>query len=94
MSRQPPPSPPAGPAAEFFAVEVRTAAWETLLAWYREVLGLPVLLRVTDDGYALLGDARGRIALEHAADIVAPLAEQAHARAPAASPPVAASSWR
>ena len=63
MSRPPPPTPSAGPAAEFFAVEVRTAAWEALVAWYREVLGLRVLLRVTDDGYALLGDTRGRIAL-------------------------------
>ncbi len=58
-----PPPPPSGPAAEFFAAEVRTAAWEALVAWYREVLGLRVLLRVSDDGYALLGDARGRIAI-------------------------------
>lgn len=44
-------------------MEVRTAAWDALVAWYREVLGLRVLLRVSDDGYALLGDARGRIAI-------------------------------
>lgn len=68
MSRPPPPSPPAGPAAEFFAVELRTAAWEVLVAWYRGVLGVPVLLRVTDDGYALLGDARGRIAIVSRSD--------------------------
>ncbi|MNE90189.1 hypothetical protein D3C80_1876770 [compost metagenome] len=34
-------------------------------------------------GEHLEGGARRRIALEHAADIVAPLAEQAHARPPA-----------
>lgn len=63
MAHPPPPPPPAGPPAEFFAAEVRTTAWEALVAWYREVLGLRVLLRVSDDGYALLGDARGRIAI-------------------------------
>ncbi|MFM7075053.1 MAG: VOC family protein, partial [Planctomycetaceae bacterium] len=63
MPSPPPPPTPSGPAAEFFAAEVRTAAWEALVAWYREVLGLRVLLRVSDDGYALLGDARGRIAI-------------------------------
>jgi len=63
-----PKSPPAGPAPELFAVEVRTADWEALVAWYRTVVGLPVMLRVVDDGYALLGDARGRLALVAKAD--------------------------
>jgi predicted enzyme related to lactoylglutathione lyase len=37
-----------------FAVEIRTAQWDELVIWYREVLGLTVLLRVVDDQYALL----------------------------------------
>jgi len=32
-----------------FAVEIRTSRWPELVAWYREVLGLEVLLRVVDD---------------------------------------------
>jgi catechol 2,3-dioxygenase-like lactoylglutathione lyase family enzyme len=43
-----------------FSVELRTARWPELLAWYRNVLGLRVLVRVVDEGYALLeaGDTR------------------------------------
>lgn len=43
-----------------FSVELRTARWEELVEWYRTVLGLRVLVRVVDDGYALLeaGDTR------------------------------------
>ena len=43
-----------------FSVELRTARWEELLDWYRNVLGLRVLVRVVDDGYALFeaGDTR------------------------------------
>ena len=43
-----------------FSVELRTARWTELVEWYRNVLGLRVLLRVVDDGYALLeaGDTR------------------------------------
>ena len=45
---------------QLFSVELRTARWEELVAWYREVLGLRVLVRVVDDGYALFeaGDTR------------------------------------
>ena len=36
-----------------FSVELRTAQWEHMVQWYRNVLGLRVLVRVVDDGYAL-----------------------------------------
>ena len=43
-----------------FSVELRTARWVELVEWYRTVLGLRVLVRVVDDGYALFeaGDTR------------------------------------
>ena len=43
-----------------FSVELRTAHWAELVEWYRNVLGLRVLVRVVDDRYALLeaGDTR------------------------------------
>jgi predicted enzyme related to lactoylglutathione lyase len=43
-----------------FSVELRTARWPQLVEWYRQVLGLRVLVRVVDDGYALFeaGDTR------------------------------------
>jgi predicted enzyme related to lactoylglutathione lyase len=45
---------------QLFSVELRTARWEQLVEWYRSVLGLRVLVRVVDDGYALFeaGDTR------------------------------------
>jgi predicted enzyme related to lactoylglutathione lyase len=46
-----------------FAVEIRTSRWPELVAWYREVLGLEVLLRVVDDRYALLGAGSARLAI-------------------------------
>ena len=49
--------------AELFAVELRTPRFEAMVAWYRDVLGLKSLLRVVDDGYALLGAGGARIAL-------------------------------
>ncbi len=43
-----------------FSVELRSQNWESLVAWYRNVLGLRVLVRVVEDGYALFeaGDTR------------------------------------
>lgn len=43
-----------------FSVELRSMQWEELVQWYRGVLGLRVLVRVVDDGYALFeaGDTR------------------------------------
>lgn len=46
-----------------FSVELRTAAWGALVAWYRDVLGLKVLVRVVDDGYALLAAGDTRLAI-------------------------------
>ena len=46
-----------------FAVEIRTTRWEELVAWYRDTLGLEVLLRVVDDRYALLGAGPARLAI-------------------------------
>ena len=46
-----------------YCVELRTQNWERLVNWYREVLGLRVLVRVIDDGYALLEAGDTRIAL-------------------------------
>ncbi len=46
-----------------YCVELRTQNWKTLVDWYREVLGLRVLVRVIDDGYALLEAGETRLAL-------------------------------
>ena len=46
-----------------FSVELRTARWEQLVDWYRDVLGLKVLLRVVDDHYALLDAGCTRLAI-------------------------------
>lgn len=48
------------PRPQLFSVELRTARWAELVEWYRAVIGLRVLVRVVDDGYALLaaGDTR------------------------------------
>lgn len=43
-----------------FSVELRSRQWDNVVAWYRNVLGLRVLVRVVEDGYALFeaGDTR------------------------------------
>jgi predicted enzyme related to lactoylglutathione lyase len=46
-----------------YCVEIRTSNWAALVEWYREVLGLRVLVRVIDDGYALLEAGENRLAL-------------------------------
>jgi catechol 2,3-dioxygenase-like lactoylglutathione lyase family enzyme len=46
-----------------YCVELRTDRWEESVTWYREVLGLRVLVRVTDEGYALLEAGETRLAL-------------------------------
>ena len=52
-----------------FSVEIRTAQWDEMVTWYRNVLGLRVLVRVVDDGYALFeaGDTRVAILSREAA---------------------------
>ena len=46
-----------------YCIELRTAHWDSSVQWYREALGLRVLVRVVDDGYALLEAGETRIAL-------------------------------
>jgi predicted enzyme related to lactoylglutathione lyase len=46
-----------------YCVELRTAQWEQSVRWYREALGLRVMVRVVDDGYALLEAGETRLAL-------------------------------
>ncbi|MCC9607020.1 VOC family protein [Blastopirellula sp. JC732] len=49
--------------AELFAVEIRTAEFETMLEWYKNVLQLKVGIRQQEEGYALLVGDGYRIAL-------------------------------
>ncbi len=46
-----------------YCIELRTADWERSVQWYREALGLRVLMRVVDDGYALLEAGETRLAI-------------------------------
>jgi catechol 2,3-dioxygenase-like lactoylglutathione lyase family enzyme len=55
-----------------YCVELRTDNWPRLLEWYRNVLGLRVLVRVAEDGYALLEAGETRIALLGRASINPP----------------------
>src|SRR5262249_49320017 len=46
-----------------YCVELRTEKWAEMVEWYRQALGLRVLVRVLDDGYALLEAGETRLAL-------------------------------
>jgi catechol 2,3-dioxygenase-like lactoylglutathione lyase family enzyme len=46
-----------------YCIELRTANWPASVEWYRQALGLRVLVRVVDDGYALLEAGETRLAL-------------------------------
>jgi catechol 2,3-dioxygenase-like lactoylglutathione lyase family enzyme len=46
-----------------YCIELRTTRWQALVEWYRDVLGLRVLVRMIDDGYALLEAGDNRLAL-------------------------------
>jgi predicted enzyme related to lactoylglutathione lyase len=46
-----------------YSVELRTNRWAAMVEWYRSVLGLRVLVRVVDDGYALIEAGETRLAL-------------------------------
>ena len=46
-----------------FSIELRTSQWEHMVQWYRNVLGLRVLVRVVDDGYALFEAGDTRVAI-------------------------------
>lgn len=45
-------------------VELAVGDWPAAVAWYRDVLGLPVLLLDEAGRFALLGGAAGRLALK------------------------------
>lgn len=46
-----------------YSIEIKTARWEELVQWYRQVAALRVLIRVVDDGYAQLEAGRAHLAL-------------------------------
>ncbi len=46
-----------------YCIELRTSNWPKLVDWYRNVLGLRVLVRVVDDEYALLEAGDNRLAI-------------------------------
>src|SRR5262249_32712679 len=46
-----------------YCVELRTEQWVQAVKWYREALGLKVLVRAVDDGYALFEAGETRLAL-------------------------------
>src|SRR5262245_19320207 len=46
-----------------YCVELRTDQWERAVQWYREALGMRVLVRAVDDGYALFEAGETRLAL-------------------------------
>jgi predicted enzyme related to lactoylglutathione lyase len=45
-------------------VELQVADWPAAVAWYRDVLGLAVVLRVEADRFALLKAGSGQVALK------------------------------
>jgi predicted enzyme related to lactoylglutathione lyase len=46
-----------------YCIELRTSQWETMVHWYRTTLDLRVLVRVVEDGYALIEAGETRLAL-------------------------------
>jgi predicted enzyme related to lactoylglutathione lyase len=46
-----------------YCVELRTDQWTRAVQWYREALGLKVLVRAVDDGYALFEAGETRLAI-------------------------------
>lgn len=51
------------PAGRLYALELRTERFDELLRWYRSVLSARCLVRVAEDGYALLDLGGLRLAL-------------------------------
>lgn len=47
-------------------LELKVSDWPAAVAWYRTALGLKVLLRVEEDGYALLDAGPLKLALKRA----------------------------
>ncbi len=46
-----------------YCIELRTTQWERAVKWYREALGLRVLVRAVDDGYALFEAGETRLSI-------------------------------
>lgn len=46
-----------------YCIEIRTSKWEEMVQWYRMTLGLRVLVRVAEDGYALIEAGETRISI-------------------------------
>src|SRR5262245_19511993 len=46
-----------------YCVELRTEQWDRAVQWYRGALGLRVLVRAVDDGYALFEAGETRLAI-------------------------------
>lgn len=46
-----------------YCVELRTSRWAEMVAWYRDVVGLRVAVRMTGRQYALLTGSEGRLAI-------------------------------
>ena len=85
-----------------YCVEIRSRDWLQAAHWYRDVLGLRVLVRVPDEKYALLaagetrlailgrdqpGEATRRISLAFEVPDLAPLVERLHATGAQLPPP-------
>lgn len=49
---------------DLFAAELAVADWPAALAWYRDRLGLPVLMTDEPNRYALLSAGSARVALK------------------------------
>jgi predicted enzyme related to lactoylglutathione lyase len=52
-----------GNACALYAIELRSPQWEKLVAWYRDALGLRSVLRVVDEGYAMLLTGETRLVI-------------------------------
>lgn len=55
------------PPARLFMIELRSSHWERSLAWYRDLIGLRVVLRQPEDGFAMLDGGGVRLALKRRA---------------------------
>ena len=65
-------TPDASITPALYAVELRTAQFDALRAWYRDVLGLRVTLRVEEDRFALLSMGSCQLSLIERTDAAPP----------------------
>jgi hypothetical protein len=56
------------PALALFLVELKAADWPGTLRWYEDALGLSVVLRDEEHGFALLASGGTRIGLKRSAE--------------------------